>query len=285
MTINVDENAGFCWGVVQTVEKVEGSLLENDGRQVNILGEIIHNPQETKRLAEKGLNTIEVSDLDSLPANSKVIIRAHGEPPATYKKLIEKKIDYVDATCPLVQNLQKKVYKQYQEGRQIIIYGKYSHPEIIGLRGVCENNCIVIQSKAEADENIDFTRESSIFSQTTMNEDDFNRVIGYLKDKFPEDKLLINNSVCRFVISRESKLKTFAKDNEIILFVAGRNSSNGKVLFNICQSANPNIHFIESIEEISGEWFEGVSSVGITGATSTPQWYLNEVKDYIVSNY
>lgn len=280
MQINIDENAGFCWGVVQTVEKVENTLNNND--KVHILGEIIHNPQEIKRLSQKGLNTISLKDLDNVDTDAKIIIRAHGEPPETYKKLKDRKFDFIDATCPLVMNLQKKVSKYYQNGYQIIIFGKYDHPEIVGLRGVCENNCVVIQNIDDIENLVDFTKKTAIFSQTTINERDFKNIVELLKPKFHNTEFVVNNSVCRFVTAREINLKEFAKKNEMLIFVAGKNSSNGKSLFNICNSVNSNIHFIESIEELKPEWFKGINSVGITGATSTPLWYLTEVKKHIL---
>lgn len=281
MKINIDTNAGFCWGVVQTVDKVEETIANFPESEINILGEIIHNPQETKRLEEKGLRTISIEDLDKVQNGAKVIIRAHGEPPSTYQKLKEHNIDFTDATCPLVRNLQKKVSREYKSGKQVVIYGKITHPEVIGLTGVCENNAIVIQNLEDAFEKIDFSRPTALFSQTTMNEADFLRIAGELRPRFAEDMLLENNSVCKFVTSRETNLRQFARDNELIIFVAGRNSSNGKSLYNVCKSANSNIHFIESKEELERSWFDGISSVGITGATSTPQWYMNEVKQNI----
>ncbi len=281
MKINVDENAGFCWGVVQTVEKVENILKENDNINVYILGEIIHNPQEINRLAEKGLTTISTENINELSNDAKVIIRAHGEPPETYQKLESKNISYIDATCPLVQNLQQKVLKYYKLGYQIVIFGKYSHPEIVALRGVCDNECIVIKNNEEADSKINYNIKTAIFSQTTIKENDFKNLIEYLKNKFINVEFIVNNSVCRFVSARENNLKNFAQENEIIIFVAGRNSSNGKSLFNTCNSVNKRTYFIESIDEIDLNWFKGVTKVGITGATSTPLWYLNELKQYL----
>ena len=163
MKIEIDENAGFCWGVVRTIEKVEDVLDSNPNSKISILGEIIHNPQEIKRLADKGLHTVSLDDLPKFGENEILIIRAHGEPPSTYKIIDELKIQLIDATCPLVQNLQKLAHKYYETGTQVVIFGKKEHPEVIGLRGVCDDKCIVIKSATEALEMVDFTRKLCLF--------------------------------------------------------------------------------------------------------------------------
>lgn len=286
MKIEIDENAGFCWGVVRTIEKVEDVLDSNPNSKISILGEIIHNPQEIKRLADKGLHTVSLDDLPKFGENEILIIRAHGEPPSTYKIIDELKIQLIDATCPLVQNLQKLAHKYYETGTQVVIFGKKEHPEVIGLRGVCDDKCIVIKSATEALEMVDFTRKTLFISQTTMDGKTFDEIEKNLIEKFKmhssTDLLSVNKSICRFVSGREENLRKFARENQVIVFVAGKNSSNGKSLYNICLSENTNIHFIETADELEKNWFDGVESVGITGATSTPEWCLNEVKERIL---
>ncbi|ROL56908.1 4-hydroxy-3-methylbut-2-enyl diphosphate reductase [Bacteroidetes/Chlorobi group bacterium MS-B_bin-24] len=290
MIINIDENSGFCWGVVRTVEIAEKTLSENHDGNVYILGEIIHNPKEVERLERMGLKTINHEHLADLKGeNVKVLIRAHGEPPSTYQKAKELGIELIDATCPLVTALQNRVKRFYDEGYQIVILGKPHHPEIIGLRGVCNDECVVIQSEEEALEKVDFTRKTIFLSQTTMSKEKFHLIRQLLESKVKEihsfenykEQLVVKDTLCRAVIGREDNLRKFAQENDVVIFVAGRNSSNGKNLFGICCQANPNSYFIEEIAELKPEWFRGVQKVGITGATSTPRWYMEEVKKAI----
>lgn len=290
MIINIDENSGFCWGVVRTVEIAEKTLSESHDGNVYILGEIIHNPKEVERLERMGLKTINHEHLADLKGeNVKVLIRAHGEPPSTYQKAKELGIELIDATCPLVTALQNRVKRFYDEGYQIVILGKPHHPEIIGLRGVCNDECVVIQSEEEALEKVDFTRKTIFLSQTTMSKEKFHLIRQLLESKVKEihsfenykEQLVVKDTLCRAVIGREDNLRKFAQENDVVIFVAGRNSSNGKNLFGICCQANPNSYFIEEIAELKPEWFRGVQKVGITGATSTPRWYMEEVKKAI----
>ena len=290
MIISIDENSGFCWGVVRTVEIAEKTLSESHDGNVYILGEIIHNPKEVERLERMGLKTINHEHLADLKGeNVKVLIRAHGEPPSTYQKAKELGIELIDATCPLVTALQNRVKRFYDEGYQIVILGKPHHPEIIGLRGVCNDECVVIQSEEEALEKVDFTRKTIFLSQTTMSKEKFHRIRQLLESKVKEihsfenykEQLVVKDTLCRAVIGREDNLRKFAQENDVVIFVAGKNSSNGKNLFGICCQANPNSYFIEEIAELKPEWFRGVQKVGITGATSTPRWYMEEVKKAI----
>lgn len=291
MNVTIDEKAGFCWGVVRTVEIAEETLdnLSISNSPVNILGHIIHNPREIDRLEHRGLRTIDHHDIDSLPEGSTLIIRAHGEPPDTYKKAAEKKLNVIDATCPLVTNLQKRVRKYYENGYQIVIFGKKEHAEIIGLRGVCNDECIVIKTVGEAEELVDFKKKTVLISQTTMDKPTFYVVKEILEKKINElhnlgeinDTLLSRDTTCRAVTSREAPLKQFARDNDVIIFVSGKKSSNGKGLYNSCKKVNDRTYFVEDISEIDLDWFEGANSVGISGATSTPQWFMQKVKDYI----
>ncbi len=285
MKIVVDDNSGFCWGVVQTIDKVEHILDENAYKQKCVLGEIIHNPHEIKRLSEKELITIEHKDLKAMNAkDSMVIIRAHGEPPATYNLLKEQNIDFVDATCPLVKRLQNQVESYYKKGWQVVIYGKYEHAEVIGLRGVCNDECFVGKTVEDLKDKIDLSKKTMLCSQTTMD------ILGLLNIKqFIEENLkldisenfIFKNTICKSVINREKNLREFAKNNELILFVAGRNSSNGKVLFNICKETNQNTIFIEDSSEINLDILKQFNQIGITGATSTPKWFLEKIKNEI----
>ncbi len=290
MEINIDQSSGFCWGVVRTIDKVEETIDKNHGKPTYILGEIIHNPMEVSRLASKGLKTITHDDLDTLPADSNVIIRAHGEPPATYKRAEKNNISVIDATCPLVQTLQQSVRKFHENEFQIVIFGKPQHPEVKGLLGVSNNESIVVQSVDEALEKVDFNKKTVLLSQTTMDKPTFYAIKGALDKRMDDlvdggeidtNNMITKHTICKFVSGREEPLIAFAKEHDVMVFVAGRNSSNGKSLFQVCKEANEKTYFIESHEEIDVAWFEGASKVGISGATSTPQWYMEEVKSAI----
>ncbi len=291
MNIHIDDSAGFCWGVVRTIDIVEKHLDENKGEEIYVLGDIIHNPREIERLEAKGLKTANHDNMKELEGkNAKIFIRAHGEPPSTYKKIQNLNLNLVDATCPLVTALQKRVRKYYDRGYQVIVYGKREHPEIVGIRGVCNDECVVIKSPDdEAVKLIDPEKPAVIFSQTTMNKQTYLNIAETLKDKLShlidggeiEQDFQTKDTICKYVHGRDENLRKFASDNDIILFVAGRNSSNGKSLFNICSSVNDKTFFIEDIKEIDYKWFDGINSLGITGATSTPQWYLKKVKECI----
>lgn len=282
MKILVDDNAGFCWGVVQTIDKVEQILSEKSVQNCCVLGEIIHNPHEIKRLEKKKLVTIEHEDLAKVdPNTTTVIIRAHGEPPETYNILKKLNIPFVDATCPLVKKLQELVESYYKDGWQIVIYGKYEHAEVIGLRGVCRNECCVGKTLEELKSKIDFSKKTMLCSQTTMDTAGLLNIKKYIEEYLEIDiasNFIFKNTICKFVTSREKKLREFAKNNEMIIFVAGRNSSNGKVLFRICKEANKNTIFIEDSTDIDLEEIKNFNNIGITGATSTPKWFLEKIK-------
>lgn len=294
MIVTIDTKAGFCWGVVRTVDIAQESLslADEESKNTYILGHIIHNPKEISRLEGLGLVTITHDDLESIALNDKnanIIIRAHGEPPATYQKTKELGFNVIDATCPLVTNLQNRVKKYYTQGYQIIIFGKKEHAEVIGLRGVCNDHCIVIKTLDEAKEIKEFGKQTVFMSQTTMDKHIFLQVKEYLESKIVnlidlgeiENKLIGRDTTCRAVTSREEPLIKFAKSNDVMIFVSGKNSSNGKSLYNSCHKVNPKTYFIEDISEIENSWFDNSNSVGISGATSTPQWYMEKVKEYI----
>ncbi len=292
MTVSIDMSAGFCWGVIRTIDIAESELEANgDGRQMYVLGDIIHNPMEIERLRKKGLQTISHADLASV-GSSKVLIRAHGEPPSTYRKAEELGISLIDATCPVVWKVQERIRKFYERGFQVVIYGKRDHAEVVGLVGQTNNEAIVIKSLEEIDR-IDLNRKTVLFSQTTMDKQTFHRLKEELQKRisefvvgtFEEDAIEFHakDTICGQVSGRDKKLREFAGRNDIMIFVAGRNSSNGKVLLHICEEANPRTYFVEDESELQSSWFVGVESVGISGATSTPQWLMERVRDKILA--
>ncbi len=287
MQVIIDKNAGFCWGVVRAVEMAENEL--NNSGKLYSLGEIIHNPVEIERLQKRGLITITHDDLKNIK-DAKVLIRAHGEPPSTYELAKKYGVELVDATCPVVLKLQSRVRKFYLDGYKIIIFGKKDHPEVIGLVGQCDGNAIVIKSLEEV-ENIPLKGKVALFSQTTMSKDLFYRIKDEIEKRV--EKLVVVNiedeaiefvakdTICRQVSNRDDKLREFSRSVDVVIFVAGKNSSNGKVLYEICKSENARTYFIEMPKELKLEWFKDCEKVGVTGATSTPQWLMEEVKKEI----
>ena len=293
MNVTIDNSSGFCWGVVRTVQIAEDQLeATRKDRNVYVLGHIIHNPKEIERLAAKGLKTITVDEFPSL-ANSgaKVIIRAHGEPPETYRKAWENGIELVDATCPVVTKLQERVRKFYDQGYQVVIFGKKDHAEVLGVRGVVRDDCIVVKTVEEAMANVDLSRKTVLFSQTTMDRPTFQAIRDALKERISElvvdtmeeiaTEFHAKDTICGQVSGREGQLAEYARNNDVVIFVAGRASSNGKVLYNVAKAANDRTYFIEDISELDPSWLEGAESVGISGATSTPQWHMEEVAQAI----
>ncbi len=293
MKVTIDTHSGFCWGVVRTVQIAEDQLATTrNNRNVYVLGHIIHNPAEIARLEGKGLSTISVADFPRIAnTGAKVIIRAHGEPPETYRKAWEHGIEIIDATCPVVTKLQERVRKFWDQGYQIVIFGKHDHAEVLGVRGVVQDQCIVVVTVDEALERVDLTKKTVLFSQTTMDRPTFILVRNALKERIAElvvdtmeeiaTEFHAKDTICGQVSGREAQLANFASENDVVVFVAGKASSNGKVLFDVARKANARTFFVERAEEIDPAWFEGVASVGISGATSTPQWYMQEVKQFI----
>ena len=285
MKITIDKNSGFCWGVVRTVDVAEEVLQESP--ELYSLGPVIHNPMETDRLKNKGLETVTYSDLGKL-GGKKVLIRAHGEPPSTYALARKLGIELIDTTCPVVTKVQERIRKFYDKGFQIVIFGKKDHAEVIGLVGNANNEAIVIKSVEETSK-VDFTRKTVLFSQTTMDKPTFYEIARVLKEKiksefeigtFEESALAFHakDTICGQVSGRDRKLREYASQNDVMIFVAGRNSSNGKVLYEICKEANANTHFIEDVDELKREWFVGKETIGISGATSTPHLLMEKVK-------
>jgi 4-hydroxy-3-methylbut-2-enyl diphosphate reductase len=287
MKVLIDKNSGFCWGVVRTINIAENEL--DKSKQLYCLGEIIHNPEEISRLELKGLVTVSRDDFSKIP-NSTVLIRAHGEPPETYLFAEKHGITLIDATCPVVTKVQERIRNYDQQGYQVVIFGKKNHAEVIGLLGQLRSDGIVISTVEEIAE-IDLNKKTVLFSQTTMDKTAFNLVRDELNKKVKElvvdtfeneaSRFVAKDTICGQVSGREMKLREFAKQNDVVLFVAGKSSSNGKVLFNICKQENGRSYFIENENEIKMAWLEGMQTAGISGATSTPQWLMERVKSYI----
>lgn len=297
MIVNVDTHSGFCWGVVRAVDFAEAELAHAE--KLYSLGDIIHNPVEIDRLGAEGLETIHHEDFERIAAENsekgiatKVLIRAHGEPPATYAAMNRLGIEFIDATCPVVTKVQERIKKFYDKGYQIVIFGKKDHAEVIGLRGVVNDEAIVIKTVDEALAKVLLDKPTVLFSQTTMDKPTFYAIRDVLKAKIrdfvvgtmEEDAVEFHakDTICGQVSGREKKLIEFSQAHDVIVFVAGRTSSNGKVLHDIAKSVNPRTYFIEMDKELDPAWFAGgVSSVGITGATSTPMWLMEQVRDSI----
>lgn len=287
MTVTVDSHSGFCWGVVRTIDIAEDELAESP--LLYSLGPIIHNPVEIERLRAEGLETVTLDDLPRL-RGKKVLIRAHGEPPSTYALARRSGVTLVDATCPVVTKVQERIRKFYDQGYQIVIFGKKDHAEVIGLLGHTDNKAIVVRTVEEAAA-IDASRKTVLFSQTTMDKETFAKIAEILRARvrefvvgtFEESAIDFHakDTICGQVSGRDAKLRQFASANDVMVFVAGRSSSNGKVLFDICRQANPRTHFVEDEKELDPAWFAGAGRVGISGATSTPQWLMERVKTAI----
>jgi len=284
MKVTVDRFSGFCWGVVRTIEIAEQELSRQE--PLYSLGEIIHNPMEIQRLGDKGLSTITVNEMEKAKGG-RILIRAHGEPPSTYSRAEELGITIIDATCPVVTKVQERIRKFFLEGFQIVVFGKKEHAEVIGLVGQTQGQAVVIKSLEETDR-VQLNRKTVLFSQTTMDKATFYAIRDALKAKIKdlvvgsiEDEAIefhAKDTICGQVSGRDKKLREFARSNDVVIFVAGKHSSNGKVLFDIAKEENPKTFFIERASEICREWFDGAETVGISGATSTPQWLMEQVK-------
>jgi len=292
MKVTVDGHSGFCWGVVRTVDIAEQEL--GDTGKLYSLGEIIHNPVEIGRLEEKGLRTIRHGDLATVK-DAKVLIRAHGEPPETFRKMKELGITVIDATCPVVTKVQERIRKFYDRKYQIVIFGKKDHAEVIGLVGHTNGTAVVVKSVEELDA-LDFTRNTVLFSQTTMDKETFYAIRDAIRARIRAEfevgtfeEMAVDfhakDTICGQVSGRDKKLREFARSNDVVLFVAGRMSSNGKVLYEIARSENPRTHFIEDESELKDEWFAGAATVGVSGATSTPQWLMERVRKAVEERY
>jgi 4-hydroxy-3-methylbut-2-enyl diphosphate reductase len=288
MQVNIDKNSGYCFGVEFAIKMAEDEMENKE--PLYCLGDIVHNDMEVRRLSAKGLVVIDREQLQEL-SNCKVLIRAHGEPPETYKLAIENNIELIDASCPVVLKLQHRVKnafdKMERENGQIVIYGKKGHAEVIGLTGQTLEKAIVVTDDSDLDK-LDYTKPITLFSQTTKSTKGFyalsEKIEGRIKDakgELTEIDFNSNDSICRQVSNREPQLQRFAQENDVILFVSGKKSSNGKALYQVCLSENPRSYFIENEEEIDADWFHQADRVGICGATSTPMWLMEQVKAYV----
>jgi 4-hydroxy-3-methylbut-2-enyl diphosphate reductase len=281
MIVEIDENSGLCFGVVEAIRKAEETLQQQDA--LFCLGDIVHNETEVERLTREGLITISHEQFFTLK-DTTVLLRAHGEPPATYEYARQNNIRLIDATCPVVLKLQERIRTGYESDKttdnQIIIFGKKGHAEVNGLVGQTGGKAIVVESTDEIDK-IDFTRPVELYSQTTKDLEGFHMLANELKKRAIAAPPKIHDTVCRQVSNRIPLIRQFSERFELIIFVSGTKSSNGKMLFNICQSVNPNTKFISSVEEIDKQWIENINSVGICGATSTPKNLLEITADAV----
>lgn len=279
--IEIDNGSGFCFGVTTAIKKAEEELAK--GTRLYCLGDIVHNGMECDRLKRLGLITINHDDMEKLH-DVKVLLRAHGEPPSTYELAKRNNIEIIDATCPVVLQLQRRIKKQYdsEPDAQIVIFGKNGHAEVLGLVGQTQQNAIVIE-KFDDVTRLDFSRDIYLYSQTTKSLDEFHKIINYIQEHIsPTATFKSFDTICRQVANRMPNISQFATRHDLILFVCGRKSSNGKVLFNECKSVNPNSHLIEGPEEIDASWLEGIKTIGICGATSTPKWLMEKCKECLV---
>lgn len=284
MKVEIDNDSGFCFGVVTAIRKAEEELQKSG--TLYCLGDIVHNSDEVQRLSSKGLKIITHSEMEKL-SGVKVLLRAHGEPPSTYLTARRNGIEIIDATCPVVLRLQQRIKDTFStpasERPQIVIYGKNGHAEVNGLVGQTAGEAIVIESAGDLDR-IDFSRDVALYSQTTKSLEGFRHVTEEIRRRLqPGCRLESFDTICRQVANRVEKLQRFAEHHDVILFVAGNKSSNGKVLYANCLEVNPRTHLIANASEIKPEWLADAESIGICGATSTPRWLMEEVKWKILS--
>lgn len=290
MEVTIDKNSGYCFGVEYAIQMAEDEMESSS--KLYCLGDIVHNAMEVNRLSDKGLVVIDRENLEELH-DCKVLIRAHGEPPETYRTAIKNNIELIDASCPVVLKLQHRVKSAFdkmesQEG-QIVIYGKKGHAEVIGLTGQTLEKAIVVMDDEDLDQ-IDFSRPVTLFSQTTKSTKGFYELKAKIEARIKEARgsmeemdFNANDSICRQVSNREPQLQKFSQDNDVIIFVAGKKSSNGKALYQVCKQINPRSYFVENETEINPDWLIPEDKIGICGATSTPMWLMDQVKEHILS--
>lgn len=276
MQVVIDEKAGFCFGVVNAIQKAEKLLTE--GRKIYCLGDIVHNKLEVDRLEKLGMRTITKEEYFQL-SDCSVLLRAHGEPPETYTYARENKIELIDGTCPVVLKLQKRVQQGYtdirEENGQLVLLGKKGHAEVCGLNGQTDNQAIIIEDESDL-EAIDPNKPTIVFSQTTKSLEDFARLSAKIEERV-KAPVTIKDTICRQVANRVPHMQDFAGRFDVILFVAGEKSSNGKALFQVCKATNPRSYFISSADQLNINWIKDFQSIGITGATSTPRWQMDEI--------
>ena len=279
MKVEIDEHSGFCFGVVNAIRKAEQELEKG---ALYCIGDIVHNSLEVERLKAMGLQTIEHDDFARLK-NCRVLFRAHGEPPVSYQTAHENGIEIIDASCPVVLNLQERIRKFFEqtrkEGGQIVIYGKRGHAEVVGLVGQTNGEALVVEKEDDIKQ-IDFSRQVILFSQTTKSLEGFQKIADLLKER-GGDLVVVHDTICRKVANRIPQLRDFAGRHDVVIFVSGQKSSNGKQLFAVCQEINPRSYFVQSVEDLRPEMIAGAETVGISGATSTPRWIMEDIQHKI----
>lgn len=283
--IEIDNESGFCFGVTTAIKKAEEELAK--GTPLYCLGDIVHNGQECERLKKLGLITINHEEYAKLK-NVKVLLRAHGEPPETYRIAEKNNIEIIDATCPVVLRLQKRIKQEYttketDKEKQIVIYGKNGHAEVLGLVGQTNGEAIVIEKIDEINK-IDLNKDIRLYSQTTKSLDEFRRIVSYIEENIsPSATFQYFDTICRQVANRMPNIRKFAAAHDVILFVCGQKSSNGKILFHECKEINPRTYQVDKPEDIDIQWFQNARSIGICGATSTPKWLMDKCKNVILN--
>ena len=272
LSVTIDKSSGFCFGVVYAIDMAE-DILDNEGH-LYCLGDIVHNDEEVERLRAKGLKIIDHEQLHQL-SNEKVLIRAHGEAPSTYELALANNLTLIDASCPVVLKLQNRIKNSHDDDEQILIFGKHGHAEVIGLQGQTNGKAIVFQDIAELD-HVELPQNITLYSQTTKSVDKFYQIKDELISRGFD--LKANDTICRQVSNRYEELENFVANFDKIIFVSGKKSSNGKVLYDVCKKYNPNSYFISNVEELDQSWLAPNDKVGICGATSTPMWLMEKVK-------
>ena len=279
MKVEIDEHSGFCFGVVNAIRKAEQELEKG---ALYCIGDIVHNSLEVERLQAMGLQTIEHDEFSKLK-DCRVLFRAHGEPPVSYQTARENGIEIIDASCPVVLNLQERIRKSYEqtkeEGGQIVIYGKRGHAEVVGLVGQTNGEALVVEKEDDVKQ-IDFRRKVILFSQTTKSLEGFQKIANLLKEK-GGCQVVVHDTICRKVANRIPQLRDFAGRHDVVIFVSGQKSSNGKQLFAVCREINPRSYFVQSAEDLRLEMIAGAETVGISGATSTPRWIMEDIQHKI----
>ncbi len=277
LQVNIDQNSGFCFGVVYAIEMAEDILQEQS--YLYCLGDIVHNDEEVKRLEAKGLKIISYDELATLH-NEKVLIRAHGEPPSTYETALNNNLELIDASCPVVLKLQNRIKNSHDKKEPIYIFGKHGHAEVKGLLGQTNNEAVVFQDISELDLK-SLPKNLTLYSQTTKSTDKFYEIKQIIENEGIE--VNANDTICRQVSNRDKELRHFAQRFDKIIFVAGTKSSNGKVLYNVCKDVNEHTYFISNAEDLDKAWFKENDTIGICGATSTPMWLMENVRDVLMT--
>ncbi|TGE29516.1 4-hydroxy-3-methylbut-2-enyl diphosphate reductase [Hymenobacter metallicola] len=277
LSVRIDPNSGFCFGVIYAIQMAE-DILDEQG-YLYCLGDIVHNDEEVERLEQRGLRIIDYDTFAGL-RNEKVLIRAHGEPPSTYQTALENDLILIDASCPVVLKLQNRIKTSYDKQEKIFIYGKHGHAEVRGLLGQTSGNAVVFENLDELLSH-ELPANITLYSQTTKSTDSFYRIKGELEHR--GYSVNPNDTICRQVSNRDKDLRKFAAQYDQIVFVSGTKSSNGKVLYQVCKDTNPNTHFISKVEELRADVFQPGQSVGICGATSTPMWLMENVREALLA--